>query len=268
MFDRLNNFQNRSPGGVAVIAVPLNRTVDKLHLRLPSGVTKSQILRIEGKINDRTFFVDDGTRATVRDTYLSNIAGFIDPQVITLDFTEPHARGGAPEQFLTSLPANLMKKLNFEITLDSGLTNAQAAAIVCDHEYRGPTGNPFVMRRKDNTAPLSFVGENDILLPSGATGGLIKRIWIHHGGNVTGAELRGDNTTKFRWIDLSAMAYAQKRNGFTPQTNVAVIDFVAEGNMMSAFNTKAYAESLLRLTTTAVDAARIYVDFVDHINLI
>lgn len=265
MYDRLIDFQNRSPGGVAVVNVPLNRTLDKLHLVLPAGVTKSQITRIEGKINDRTFLVDEGSRLTSRETYLDN---FVDATHLTLDFTEPSARGGAPEQYLTCLAANLFKKLTFEVTIDAAVSTANAAAITAECDYRGPTQNPFILRRKDFTAPLSFVGENDIVLPSGKAGALIKRIWIHHGGNVTGAELRGDNSTKFRWTDLASLTYSQKRQGFVPQTNISVLDFVAEGNLMSAFNTKNFAESLLRLTTTAADSARIYVDFIDDYRLV
>lgn len=262
MYDKLIDFQNRAPGAVAVITVPPNRTMDKLHLRLPVGMTKAQILRIEGKIRDRTFLVDDGTRATTRDNFLSGFSGFVDPQIITIDFTEPSARGGIPELYITSLPVNLLGKLTFEITLDPSVTVAQATAIVAEHDYRGPTANPFILRRKDNTAPLTFVGDNDIVLPSGAAGGTIKRIWIHHGGFVVGAELRGDNQTKFRWTDLTTMGYGQKRRGFVPQANVAVLDFVGEGSIMSAYNTRAFAESLLRLTTTAADTAKIYVDMV------
>ena len=268
MFDKLNDFQNRAPGAVAVLTIPTNRTVDKIHLRLPAGVTKDKITRIEGKINDRRFFEDTGANVTIRDNYLSGNGSFVDPQVITLDFTEPGARGGAPEQYLTSLPANLMKSLKFEITIDPSVSVANAGAIIAECDYRGPTTNPFVMRRQSMTQALSFIGENDLILPNGQAGGLIKRMWIHHTGHIKAAEIRADNSTKNRWTDLESMAYGQKRHGYVPQANLHVLDFVQDGNLMAAYNTRAYTENLLRLTTDAADQARIYVDFIDHIKAI
>lgn len=267
MFDRLIDFQNRSSGSVAVLRIPPNRTLDKLHINLPAGVTKSQILRIEGKLNDRTFFVDTGVSLTKKDSYLSGVFGFVDSQIITIDFTEPGARGGAPEMYLTSIPVNLIGKVVFEITIAESVTNAQAAAITADNEYRGPTGNPFVLRRRDINQALPIAGENDLLIPSKESGGLIKRIFIEHTGNIKSAELRGDGQTKYRF-DLTNLGYVQKRNGMVPQTNLAVLDFVAAGNVAQAFNTKGFTESLLRLTTSGADVARIYVDFVDHWNAV
>lgn len=267
MYDQLINFVNRAPGATAVLTIPPNRTVDKIHLRLPAGVTKSQIGSIIGKVNDRTFFVDSGANITIRDAYMNGVNGYVDPQIITIDFTEPNARGGAPEVYLTCLPVNLMGKVTFEIGFDLSITAPQAAQITADCEYRGPTGNPFIMRRRDYTQALPVNGDNDILLPSAKSGALIKRVWVHHTGNVQKLELRGDNATKFRF-DTAALSYMEKRAGFVPQSNVAVIDFVASGNIAQAFNTKSYTESLLRITTTGADTAKIFVDFVDHFNLV
>ena len=269
MFDKLNDFQNRAPGSVAVITVPNNRTLDKLHLNLPVGVSKSQITRIEGKIQDRRFFVDTGSYGASKDSYLSGVGGYVDPQIITIDFTEPNARGGAPEMYLTSIPVNLCGKLTFEVTIDPSVTVAQAAAIYASHDYRAPTSNPFILNRKDNTLSMPFTGDNDIILPSGVSGGLIKRIWIHETiGNITGLELRGDNKTINRWTDMNMLAYTEKRNGMVPQTGMICIDFVDAGNTMQAVNTKAYTETLLRITVSAPDTGRAYVDFVNQFNAI
>lgn len=46
--------------------------------------------------------------------------------------------------------------------------------------------------------PLTMVGDNDIMLPVAVNGGLIKRVWLHHTGNVTKAELRTNGTPRIR----------------------------------------------------------------------
>lgn len=257
--DDMIDLQNARPGQVAVLKLSYNATFDKLHFKLGGGLTKADIGRIEGKANGVTFFVDDGTLIGIREAYQGN---FTDPNILTLDFTEPNTRGGAPAQYLASLPRNLLQSLTWELTIGSGAnTNMTLAAKA---EYRDPTANPFILNRKDFTIPLTNVGDNDFMLPAGASGGLVKRVWIHHGGNVTKAELRANGTPKIRSL-TSDIGYTQKRNKLVPQTNVLVLDFIADGNLMNAWNTTVLTEAMLRITTSAGDQARVFVDYLSDL---
>ena len=67
---------------------------------------------------------------------------------------------------------------------------------------------------------------------------------------------------------MNMLAYTEKRNGMVPQTGMICIDFVDAGNTMQAVNTKAYTETLLRITVSAPDTGRAYVDFVNQFNAI
>ncbi|MGZ4837649.1 MAG: major capsid protein P2 [Terriglobales bacterium] len=255
-YDQQIDLQNVAPGQVAVLKLSYNATYDKIHLLLGGGLTKAMVHQIEGKVNGVQFFVDDGSLLGLRDAYESI---FVDPNIITLDFTESNIRGGAAAQYLASLPRNLVQSLTFEITLDA----AAPAGITmkAEAEYRDPTTNPYVLRRKKFNAPLAQVGDNDLLLPVDAAGGLIKRIWIHHQGNVTKAELRTNGTPRIRASNTS-IQYAQKRNRVVPQNNIMVLDFIADGNLMGMLNTQGVKECLLRLTTSAADSVAAYIDYV------
>jgi hypothetical protein len=257
--DQQVDLQNATPGNVAVLKVSYNATFDKIHLYLGGGLTKAMIGQIEGKVNGVQFFVDDGSLLGLRDAY---IGAFVDPNIITLDFTEPLTRGGAPAQYLASLPRNLMQSLTFEIAISGaapvGMTlRAQA-------EYRDPTQNMFVLRRKVLNAPLSQTGDNDVFLPVDAAGGLIKRIWLHHGGNITKAELRTNGTPRIRALNTD-IQYTQKRNKVVPQTNILVLDFIADGNLMNMLNTAGVKECLMRITTSAPDSLKAYIDYIDDL---
>lgn len=256
-YDQQVDLQNVTPGNVAILKLSYNATYDKIHLFLGGGLTKAMVHQIEGKINGTQFYVDDGSLIGVRDLY-ENV--FVDPNIITIDFTEPNSKGGAPAQYLSSLPRNMMQSLTFEITIDA----AAPAGITmkADAEYRDPTKNTFVLRRKKISAPLSQTGDNDMFLPVDASGGLIKRIWLHHGGNVTKAELRTDGTPRIRALNTSVQ-YSQKRNRVVPQANIVCLDFMADGNLMGMLNTTGVKECLLRLTTSAPDAVTAYIDYVD-----
>lgn len=255
-YDQMIDLQNATPGNKAVLKLSYNATFDKIHLKLGGGLTKAMIGTIEGKANGVSFFLDNAVNFALLDAYMGV---FNQADTITLDFTEPNTRGGAAAQYLASIPRNLLQSLTFEIqilpTAPAGMT-LQAEA-----EYRDPTTNPFILRRKSFTIPLPATGDNDYVLPSGASGGLIKRVRIQHGGNVTKTELRTNGTPRIR-ASVGSLTYSEQRNRLTPQPNMLMLDFVADGNLMGMLDTTKVTETLLRLTTSAPDQASVYVDYI------
>nr|DAD55489.1 MAG TPA: major capsid protein [Corticoviridae sp.] len=258
--DQQIDLQNVRPGATAILKLSYDATYDKIHLNLGGGLLKTHIKRIEGKANGTTFFVDEGSRIGMRDAYQRS---FVDAGIITLDFTEPNSRGGAPAQYLASIPRNMLQSLTFEVTIDA--TAPVALTLTADAEYRDPTPNTFILRRKDFNVALPLIGENDLVLPSDVqAGGLIKRIWLHHTGNVTKAELRTNGAPRIRAL-TSTIGYTQKRNNLVPQANVLVLDFLSDGNLMNMLNTQGVKEAFLRLTVSAADSVTAYIDYIDDI---
>lgn len=258
-YDQMIDLQNVAPGRTAVLKLSYRATFDKVHLILANGLSKAHIGRIEGKANGVTFFVDDGALIGLRDAYQGL---FVDPNVISIDFTDPNTRGGAAAQYLAAVPRNLLNSLTFEIEIKAAAP--VGGTMTAEGVYRDPTPNPFILRRKDFNVPLAITGENDVMLPTSINGGLIKRIWIHHGGNVTKAELRADQTPKIR-ASTGSITYEQKRNRLVPQANVLVVDFIQDGNLMGMLNTAGLQECLLRLTTSGPDTVKAFIDYVDDL---
>lgn len=258
-YDQQIDLQNARPGVTAVLKLSYKATFDKLHLLLGGGLTKAHIGRIEGKANGVSFFVDDGSLIGLRDAYMGV---FVDPNIIALDFTEINTRGGAAAQYLASIPRNLLASLTFEIEIKAAAPGAMT--LTAEAEYRDPTPNPFILRRKDFNVPLPIIGENDIMLPTAVNGGLIKRIWLHHGGFVNKVELRTNGTPRIR-ASTTSLINQQKRNRLVPQANITVIDFCADGNLMNMLNTAGIQECLLRLTCSAADTVKAYIDYVDDL---
>lgn len=259
--DTMNDLQNVRPGATAVLKLSYSATFDKIHLLLGGGLTKANVGRIEGKANGVTFFVDDGALIGLRDAFLG---AFVDANVITIDMTEPNTKGGAAAQYLASIPRNLLNSLTFEIEIKAAAN--VGSTMTAEAEYRDPTPNKFILRRKDFNVALTITGENDIFLPTDINGGLIKRIWIHQtNGLVTKAELRANGTPKIRALNTS-IQYVQKRNKEVPQANMLVLDFIQDGNLMNMLNTSGFKECLLRLTTSGADTVRGFVDYVDSLD--
>lgn len=255
--DQMVDLQNVGPGKTAILKLSYNATFDQIHFVLGGGLTKAHIGRIEGKANGVTFFVDEGQYLGMRDAYMGL---FVDANVMSIDFTDPNTRGGAAAQYMSSIPRNLLASLTFEIEIKDA---APVAGTLKAHaEYRDPTPNPYILRRKDFNAALANNGENDLMLPVAVNGGLIKRIWLHHTGHITKTELRANGKPVIR-AETGVISYSQKRNRLVPQANMLVLDFVADGNLMGMLNTAGLQESLLRITTDAPDTVKAYIDYVD-----
>lgn len=263
MFDRLIDLQNFGPGKVAILNLPCSVTYDKIHLQLAGGLVAADITKIEGKANGKTFFVDTGTLAVMRQKYKGI---YNQASVITLDFTEPKARGGAVPQYMASIPANLLSKLTFEITVSAGANvNSTLAATA---EYRDPTQNPYIRKMILMNAALPLVGDNDLFLPSGVAGGLLKRAWMHGTDKLTGYELRIDGKTvrrqlKDEWLN------EQNENTLVPQATLDVIDFITDGNMQGMLNTAGNGKNVpniqLRATVSAAEGLAVYFEYIDPI---
>jgi Viral coat protein P2 N-terminal domain len=258
-YDDMIDFQNCTPGNTGILKLSYNATFDKLHLKLSGGLTKAHLGKIEGKANGVTFFEDSVPNIAVRDSFLGV---FTQADTVTIDFTEPNTKGGAAAQYLAALPRNLLNSLTFEVEI---LPAAPVGMkLKCEGEYRDPTQNPFILRRKKFAIPLGVTGDNDYTLPSGKDGGLIKRVWIHHAGIIQAAELRTNGTPRVR-ATVASMEYKQKRNRVVPQANLFVLDFIDDGNLMNMLNTTNVTETMLRLNTTGTGQATVYLDYVDDL---
>lgn len=258
-YDQQIDLQNVRPGAAAVLKISYEATFDKIHLLLGGGLQKSDIGRIEGKANGTSFFVDDGALIALRDAYEGV---HVQADTLTLDFTEINSRGGAAAQYLSAIPRNLLASLTFEIEIKD--TAPAELTMKAEAEYRAPTPNPFILRRKDFNIPLTQVGENDIMLPVGFNGGLIKRIYLHQPNLIDKVELRTNATPRMR-VSKAQLEHMQKRNRKVPQANLVVLDFVVDGNLMNMLDTSGIKEGLLRITANGTGAVKAYIDYIDNL---
>ncbi len=265
-YDKIANIQNVRPGAVAIASLPCSVTYDKVKFKLGGGLVAADITRIEGKANGKTFYVDNAPFANLRQAYKTIGT---DAAWVVVDFTEPKSRGGAVSQFLASIPANLLKTLTFEVTIDGGAN--VASTMECHVEFRAPTANPFIRKMLDFNASLPNAGDHDLFLPAGVSGGIIKRVWLHSaGGLITGWDLRVNRVSARRQVQAD-WQFEQTENGMTPQALLDVIDFIADGNVQGALNTGPDLSGKsplveLRVTVSAAEVLHGYLEFIDPIN--
>ncbi len=267
-FDRILKVENVGPGKTALITPGLGATYDKFILLLGGGLVAADLSEIRMKANDVEFFVDTGANLDSRQAYMG---ADTDAAEVTIDLTEPRARGDAAAQYLASIPANLLKKLVIEVDIAAGANALSTLAAAA--EFRGPTQNPFILKRRKFNFFAPGAADHDLFLPAGISGGIIKRVWLHHGGIVTAALLRVGGLIAAQYKTIAELRRVQARQipALTPQANIDVLDFVVDGNLQGALNTaaakgQASPDVNLRLTSNGAGNIQGFIDYIDPID--
>lgn len=266
-YDRILKVENVGPNKTALITCGLGATYDKIVLLLGGGLVAADLTEIRIKANDVEFFKDTGTFLNSRQAY-KGIATNADS--VTIDFTEPRSFN-VESQYLASVPANLLKKLVVEVDIQAGANAGSTLAAAA--EFRGPTKNPFIMKRRVFNFFAAGAADQDLFLPAGIFGGIIKRIWLHDGGNVSKALLKVGGFVAMNWKTMTELQRMQQRQvpALVPQANIDCLDFIADGNLNGALNTADLnptdgTQVQLTLTTTGAQAIQGFIDYIDPID--
>lgn len=259
-------FQNVVASGVALVEVVVGRTIESLVLKLGGGAfTKAMISLVRIKANGRTVFEGSGTQidklnafkgyttnAAYLDILFEDLTGLreFDRQVGALDTTQG------------------IVKLTVEVTIAGATTptldlyiNETAAQV--DGQGRPA---PFAgVLSKTLRFPFTFAagGKQNIALPwFGQSGAILKRLHIEHGGNMTALELKEDSNV----IHESLKAdndYENTKWGRVNQTNMYSVDFVSDGNVEKAWNTRGIRSLEVNPTFSAADSGYIIAEVLD-----
>ncbi len=264
---RIINVQNVAINQKAIINLPLGPTYDKLMLDFSGNgnytAINGMVTSIEIKANGRRIFVDTAANIHYRNAYRGL---YVDVTRLMIDFTEPSSRGGANEQLLASIPSAMLKSLTVEVQF--GNNGGTTPSMNVFAESRGPSENPFILKRLDFTQSFAQSGWQTLLLPSGTSGGIIKRAYLHPNTNasstITAVDLRVNRVSI--WDTAKDMIeYNQRINKLAPQSMFLALDFVEDGNLAQALNTEKAKEIELRLNLNAACSITGYVDYIDPV---
>lgn len=261
------NVSQFTPGSPTIIKLERAYTLDKLKLELSGGLLPSHITGIWGKTNGRIFMEDTGPNNALRMAY-KNIT--VAPNSLVLDFTEPKARGGAIEQLQASIPCNLLQDITFEFQIAASAP--ATGRIKAFASVRAPTTNPFIRKLMKSTQDASFIGQHEIWLPYGDMGGITKRIWFHESAanQITDVFLmvNGYRICEATRVQIES---EERENGLVPQAGMFCFDFVADGNLSGALNTRTgwngepLRQVSLRMNVASAGPITRYLELVDPI---
>ena len=258
-------FANVVATGVATAQITPGRTIECIKLALGgTALTKAMLTDIKLKANGKTFFQGTGTQLDKINAYRGRTqeAAYLD-----LGFSD-YSGDTELDRAVGAFDTSGIVNITAEVTI-AGATAPTLKSIIQETALqRDKTGAPLPfagMMTKVLTYPwnISTGGKLPFTLPFGAqNGAIIKRVHVEHTGNMTAAEVKQDSLTVHESLKAEN-ENEQKRWSRTPQTNWYTLDFVLDGNMRKALDTRDARSLEWLFTFSAADSGTILVEYLD-----
>lgn len=270
--ERVIDFQNIGPGKTAIMTLPLGPTYEAIHIDLNGGLLITDITSIIGRIDNKPFYTATGADLFKQ----TNYEGYSIPtDKLSIDFTLENAVSqGSPtgatsqagEILLTCLPSKAMQSLTFEFKIAptaNALSNMSALMQISE-----PTNNPFIKKQFESSQSLAAANTHSILLPTGESGGMMQKFFMHYSGAgaISAVEIKNNGVTIMEATPEELQYIQTEFYGKVQQASMLCVDFHLQGMRSKLFNTVVGKNTYMKLTTTGAMDLTIYSRFIDPIN--
>lgn len=259
-------FANVVANGQATNNVTPGRTLENLRLKLGgTALTKAMISLIKIKANGKPIIEATGTQLDKVNAYRGEAtnAAFLDLQFADYSMmSEIDRMVGA---FDTGLG---ISNITSEITI-AGATAPQITPILIESaNQKNPDGTlkgvaPLISKLLSYPFNIGNGGKLPVTVPFGPqNGAVIKRMHIFHTGNMTGATVKHDAIVVHESIKVEN-EFDQVKAGRVPQANCYTIDFVLDGNVSKALDTRDAKSLEWLFDFSAADNGTVLVEYLD-----
>lgn len=261
-------FSNVVATGQATNRITIGKTLNNLQLQLGgTSLTKAMISMFRLKANAKTIFEGTGDQIDKINAYrgLTTNAAFLDIAFEDLSGLDQLDR------FIGALDtSNGIADLTTEVDIAGATSPTLSARLHEAAPQRGSDGNasPFaglMCKQLRYGWAVAAAGQLPQNFPFGAkSGAIIKRVHVFHGGNMTGATVKEDGLIIYE-STKAQNEYEQIRNKRVPQTNVYTIDFILDGNIRNAFDTRRAQSVEWLFDFSAADSGYVIIEYLDTI---
>ncbi|CDN87493.1 major capsid protein P2 [Hydrogenophaga intermedia] len=258
-------FSNVVPSGTATNQVTPGRTLENLRLKLGgTALTKAMISLLKLKANGKVILEATGAQLDAINAYRgeSTAAAFLDIQFADYSMiAELDRMVGA---FDTSQG---IANITSEVTI-AGATAPVITPILIEsaqQKTRDGAAAPFaalISKLLSYPFSQSTGGRLAVNLPFGNTGSIIKRIHVFHTGTVTGATMKEDGLVIHESV-AAENSFDQTKAKRVPQANVYTIDFVLDGNIKKALDTRNAKSLEFLLDFSGAGSGTVLVEYLD-----
>lgn len=259
-------FSNVVPTGTATNQITPGRTLENFRIKLGgTSLTKAMLSNVRVKANGKIIIEGSGTELDKINAYRgeSTSAGFLDIQFADYKMiAELDRMVGA---FDTSLG---IQNITTEVAIAGATAPTLTPILVESAQQKDNQGNaapfaPLISKVLRYPFNIATGGKLPVTVPFGPqSGAIIKRFHVFHGGNMTGATVKQDGLIVHESVS-DENAFDQTKAGRVPQTNVYTIDFVLDGNIKKALDTRDARSLEWLLDFSAADTGTVIVEYLD-----
>jgi hypothetical protein len=262
-----NNVTPYYPGGTVIVNFPLGVTYEQIKVQLAGGLTVEMITQARLKVNGKAVWTVAGGDLKVENLYDGKVN---DDFTFWLDFTQQNAKSSsangkptsqAAEMLVACYPSNLFQSFTLEMDFATAAAGAPAAGVGTVTVFtteNDPSQNQFVLKQLFANYNFQVAQDNDIALPVGQSGGIIKQLFFHQTNyGVAGAGAGSiSNIYVFNAgvIIMQAtpaqLATVQNQYGKVQEAGLLCIDWYLQGLREKLLNTTKSNNVFVRLTTT------------------
>lgn len=259
-------FSNVVPTGTATNQITPGRTLENFRLKLGgTNLTKGMIKQIKIKANGKVIVEGTGVDIDKLNAYrgIATDDAFLD--FYFADYSLNNELDRMVGAFDTSMG---ISNITTEVTIEGATAPIITPILVESAAQKARDGAsapfaPLISKLLRYPYNISTGGRLPVNVPFGpAQGSIIKRLHVFHGGNLTGATVKQDGLVVHESVE-EENEYDQSRHGRVPQSGVYTIDFVTDGDIKKALDTRDARSLEWLFDFSAADAGTVYVEYMD-----
>jgi hypothetical protein len=259
-------YSNVVASGIATNNITPGRTLEVLRLKLGgTSLTKSMVTQFKLKANGKVIVEGTASELDKINAYRGETtdAAYLDIQFADYKMiTELDRQVGAFDTTQGIL------SLTTEVTTSGASAPTITPILIESAQQNSANGTPapfagLISKVLKYPYNIATGGRLPVTVPFGPqNGSIIKRLHVLHGGNMTGATVKQDGIVIHESVKLEN-EFDLKKNGRTPQTNMYTIDFVVDGNIKKALDTRDARSLEWLFDFSAADSGNVIVEYLD-----
>jgi hypothetical protein len=260
-------FSNVVASGTATNQITPGRTLENFQIKLGgTALTKAMVTLFKMKANGKVIIEGTGTEIDKLNAYRgasTTNAAFLD--IFFSDFSLNNEFDRNVGAFDTSMG---IANITTELTIAGATAPVVTPILIESATQKLNTGRyapyaPLICKTLRYPYAMATGGRLPITVPFGqANGAVIKRLHVFHGGNMTGATVKQDGLVIHESVQ-DENEFIQTRCGRVPQTDVYTIDFVVDGDIRKALDTRDARSLEWLFDFSAADNGNIIVEYID-----
>lgn len=253
--------------GTATGQVTPGRTLENYQLKLGgTSLTKAMISAFKMKANGKVIIEATGSELDKVNAYRgegTTNATFLD--VYFADYSLNNELDRMVGAFDTSVG---IANITTEVTIAGATAPIITPILFESAQQKSKTGEmlpfaPLITKLLKYPFSIATGGKLPVTVPFGPnSGSIIKRLHVLHGGQMTGATVKQDGLVVHE-SNATENNYIATRHGRVPQTNMYTIDFVVDGDIKKALDTRDAKSLEWLFDFQAADSGSILVEYLD-----